>query len=135
MTYVIFILVSLALLVGFFVVTNHEMRRGVRFFAPLRTRLDHSVAQVEFILTRVNLAAFLRDEMRHAAHRIGHESVHLSLIVVRAVERLLTRLVRRFHMRQATDTVPRENVREFVKTLSDFKGQLKSTHPEVSDIE
>ena len=135
MAYAIFILASLLFLIGFFVVTNYEMRRGIRFFAPLRARLDHAVAQVEFVLMHVNLAAFVHDEIRHAAHRIGHDIVHLSLQAVRAIERLLTRLVRYLRPSHTVDTAPRENVRAFVKTLSDFKGQLKAIHPEVTDIQ
>ncbi len=130
-----FILASLAFLVGFFILTSYEARRGMRFFAPLRTRLDEHIAHAEFILTHVDLAAFLRDEMRHAAHRIGHGMVHLSLQAVRAAERLLTRCIRYLHIRQAETAVPRENTRAFVKTLSDFKEKLKATHPEVSDIQ
>ncbi|MDP2665825.1 MAG: hypothetical protein Q8P23_04335 [bacterium] len=134
MEYLIFILITLALLGGFFALTNYEARRGVRVFATHRARLDRNIERIEFILGHVDLGAFLRDEIHHFARRIGHDSVHLSLIVVRATERLLTRLIRYFHTRQATDTTPHENVREFVKTLSDFKGGLKATHPEVGEI-
>ena len=135
MAYLIFIFVTLVLLGGFFALTWYETERGVRLAAPLRTRLDRSVEHIAFILTHVDLAAFLREEIRHFARRIGHDSVHLSLVVVRAVERLLTRLIRYLHMRQAVDTTPRESARAFVKTLSDFKGSLKATHPEISNRE
>ncbi|MEK7101828.1 MAG: hypothetical protein AAB882_01600 [Patescibacteria group bacterium] len=131
----IFILVTLALLGGFFVLTDYEVRRGTRFFAQKRARLDHTVERVQFVLGHVDIGAFVRDEIRHLAHRIAHDIVHLSLVIVRAIERLLTRVIRYFHTRQAADTAPRENVREFVKTLADFKDSLKATHPEISDIE
>jgi hypothetical protein len=135
MAYLIFILTALVLLIGFFALTWYETEHGVRLYGPLRTRLDRNVERIEFILGHVDLGAFLRDEIHHFARRIGHDSVHLSLIVVRAIERLLTRLVRYFHMRQAVDAAPRESARAFVKTLSDFKGGLKATHPEISDRE
>ena len=135
MAYLTFVLTALILLGAFFALTHYETRRGMRLFAPLRTRLDRDVERVEFVLTHVDLAAFLRDELRRVAHRIGHDIVHLSLQVVRAVERLLTRLIRYFHTRQAVDTTPRESTRAFVKTLSDFKSRLKATHPEISDIQ
>lgn len=135
MAYLIFIFITLVLLGGFFALTWYETERGMRFYAPLRARLDQNVEHVTFILTHVDLAAFLRDEIRHFARRIGHDSVHLSLVVVRATERLLTRLIRYFHTRQAVDVAPRESARAFVKTLSDFKGSLKATHPEISDIQ
>lgn len=132
MANLIFILVTLALLVGFFMLTGYEARRGVRFYAPLRARLDGTVARIEFIVTHVNFGEFIRDELRHLAGRIGHDVAHLSLLVVRAVERLLTRLVRHLRTHPEVDTAPRETAREFVKTLSDFKDGLKATHPDIS---
>jgi len=131
----IFILVAIVLLVGFLALTDYEARRGARFNAQGRARLDSTVERVEFILEHVNLGVFLRDEIRHLAGRIGHDVVHISLIVVRAAERLLTRMVRRLRTHPEVDTAPRETAREFVKTLSDFKGNLKATHPEISDIQ
>lgn len=128
-------LASLLLLGGFFALTIQEERRGVRVFAPVRTCFDQKVARIEFILTRVDLGAFLRDELRRASSRIGHDIVHFSLQAVRTVERLLTRLVRHLRPSHEIDVAPRESSRAFVKTLSDFKGRLKATHPEISDIQ
>jgi hypothetical protein len=123
-----------ALLGGFFVLTNYEVSRGVRVFATHRVRLDHSIERVEFILQHVDFGSFLRTEVRHLAARLSHDIAHLSLQAVRATERLLTRLVMHLRSKHSVDTAPRGNVREFVKTLSDFKGGLKATHPEVGEI-
>jgi hypothetical protein len=131
----IFLLVSLALLVGFFVLTGYETRRGTRLYAPSRARLDAAVSRVEFIVEHVNLGVFLRDEIRHLAGRVGHNIVHTTLVVVRSAERLLTRLVRRLRTHPEVDTAPRETAREFVKVLSEFKGTLRETHPDISAIE
>ncbi|MDD3531326.1 MAG: hypothetical protein PHV99_01920 [Candidatus Pacebacteria bacterium] len=132
----IFILVAVALLAGFFALTEFEARRGARFFAGERVRLDRSVERVEFILEHIDLGAFLRDEVRRIVARVSHTVANLSLQAVRAAERLLTRLVIRLRSNHhAVDTAPRENVREFVKTLSDFKSGLKATHPEVGEVE
>jgi hypothetical protein len=60
--------------------------------------------------------------------------VHFSLLAVRAIERFLTRIVRSLRTRHSADIVPHENAREFVKTLSDFKGHLEETRPDVPDI-
>jgi len=129
----VFILVALALLAGFFALTNYETRRGARFYEEQRSRLDRAIEHMVFISEHVNLAEFLRDEVRHLAGRIGHDTVHVSLVAVRAVERVLTNLVRRLRTHPEVDTAPRETAREFVKTLSDFKDNLKATHPEISD--
>ncbi len=131
----IFIVVAVALLGGFLVLTDFEKRRGQRLFAEKRDRLDRDVARVEFLLARVDLAAFLRSEIRLLMSRIGHDIAHLSLQAVRAAERLLTRLVRHLRVRHAVDTTPRESARPFVKTLSDFKDRLKASRPEVPDIQ
>ncbi|MBI2025743.1 hypothetical protein HYT04_03080 [Candidatus Kaiserbacteria bacterium] len=134
MIYLIFILASLALLVGFFALTRYEARRGVRFYSAHRDRLDRAVERIVFISEHVNFAEFLRDEVRYFAGRVGHGVAHFSLIGVRSIERLLTDLVRRLRNHPEIDTAPRETAREFVKTLSDFKGSLNATHPEISDI-
>lgn len=125
----------IALLGGFLALTEYEARRGVRVFARGREHLDHQVERIHFVLEHVDLGAFVRDEIRRLVALMSHAIAHLSLQAVRAIERLLTRAVRYLRSRHAVDTAPRENVREFVKTLSDFKDQLKSTHPEISDIE
>ena len=125
----------IALLIGFFALSDYEVKRGIRVFASERSRLDASVEKAEFILTHVDLAAFLREEVRHLASRVAHDIAHLSLVAIRAAERFLTNIVR--HLRKnehAIDTPPHENAREFVKTLSDFKGHLEKTRPEVPDI-
>ena len=134
MAYLIFILVTLALLVGFVALSEYETRRGVRMFARERARLDGQVERAEFILAHVDIAAFLREECRLISQYVAHTVTHVSLTAVRAVERFLTRLVRRFHMEHTIDASPRGNAREFVKTLSDFKDQLKETPPEIPDI-
>jgi hypothetical protein len=131
----IFVLISIALLSGFFTVIGYERGRGTRYFAVQRARLDAVIGRAEFILQHVSLGVFLRDEIRHLAGRAGHDIAHTSLLVVRAVERVLTRLVRRLRTHPEVDTAPRETAREFVKVLSEFKGNLKATHPDISDIE
>lgn len=126
MAYLVFTLIACALLVWFLVLTQYENRRGRRFFSERRDRFDASVRRIEFILEHVDFAAFARDEIRRAMNQIGHASAHLSLQSVRAVERLLTRLVRHFRSKHDVAVAPRENAREFVKTLSDFKENLKA---------
>ena len=135
MAYLFLVLVSFALLTGFFALTQYEARTGTRFFADRRARLDTQVEQVEFIVAHVDLVAFAREEINRALSHLGHTIAHLSLQAVRATERLLTRLVR--HLRTRTEEVPapRENAREFVKTLSDFKETLKENAPDVPEVQ
>lgn len=134
MTHLLFIFTTLVLLVGFFALTVYEERRGMRFLAASRGRLDHTVERVEFIITHVDFKAFLIEEIRRVAARIGHDIAHFSLLLVRATERLLTRTVRYFRTQHAVEAAPREASRGYVKTLSDFKDRLKATRPEIPDI-
>lgn len=131
----LFILTTLTLLVGFVTLSSYETQRGTRIFAGLRTRLDQNVGRIEFILAHVDFGAFLLDETQRIAARLGHDTVHISLLVVRAAERLLTRAVRHLRTRHTVDAMPRESTRGYVKTLSDFKDHLKATHPEIPDIQ
>lgn len=130
----IFIIISLALLAGFMVLTKYEAKSGVRYQAEYRTRIDRHVERIEFILAHVDLGEFLHNEVRHLISQTGHSIVHVSLIVVRAVERLLTRAIRHQHANEEVTAEPVASTREYVKTLSEFKEQLDATHPEISDI-
>jgi vacuolar-type H+-ATPase subunit I/STV1 len=127
---VVFLLVSVGLLVSFFLLTRYESAKGVRVYAGKRERLDAFVGRLELIVEHVDLGVFLREELRHQVGRVGHDVAHISLVTVRAVERVLTRLVRRLRAHPEVDTAPRETAREFVKVLSEFKDNLKTTDPE-----
>ena len=124
-----------ALLIGFVILTRYETRRGSRVCASARGCLDTQVDRVAFIIAHVNFVAFAKEEVNLAFTRVGHLIANLSLQTVRAAERLLTRAVRHFRVKGAENAAPRENAREFVKTLSDFKETLSATHPEISDVE
>jgi hypothetical protein len=131
----IFVLITLGLLASFFLLTRYEARRGARVLAGRRERLDAVVGRLEFIVTHVDLGEFLREELRHLIGRLGHDAVHVSLLVIRYVERVLTRLVRHLRTHPEVDTAPRETAREFVKVLSEFKDDLKENRPDISEIE
>ena len=135
MAYLIAILITILLLVSFLALTRHEAKRGTRFFARLRTRLDERVEHVQSVLAHANVNVFLREETHRLARRIAHDCAHFSLQAVRATERFLTRLVLRFRPRQTADTTPRKSTRAFVKTLSDFKGGLKTVRHDALDIQ
>jgi len=132
--YLAFNLVSLALIAGFFVLSAYETKQGARLLADERARLDESITRIAFVLTHVDFAAFTRDLALRIAHRIVHDAAHFSLLIVRAAERFLTHFVRSLRTRHANDIVPHKNAREFVKTLSDFKSHLETTHPDVPDV-
>ena len=136
MAHLIFIIVSLALLVGFYFLVWYEKAHAVRALARERAHLDRQVERIAFIIAHVNLGAFLKEETGRIVARVGHDVAQFSLLVVRAVERLLTRLVRYLRIRRMNDDrAPRESAREFVRTLADFKGHLEATRPEMPPLQ
>src|SRR3990167_4233922 len=106
-----FILVTLLLLVIYITLLVREARRGRRFFAAYRERLDRFVGNGAFIARHVDFNSFAREEVIH-----------------------LSRLVR--HLRLHTETAPPggESSRSFVRTLSEFKGHLEATRPEMPEV-
>ena len=126
MAYLIFIILALALLVGFVFVTRYEVSHAGRFFEKSRARFDARIEHALFILAHVDLSAFIREEVLRMSRYFGHATAHLSLQLVRAAERLLTRTVRRLRT-HAPPVTPGESTRPFLKTLSEFKETLKAT--------
>lgn len=126
MAYIISILILCAVLVGFLILVEYETRRDIRVCANMRARLDAHATRIAFIITHVDFNAFVRENMQRTAHRTAHSCAHTSLMAVRAAERALTRVVQRLRATRVAETPPRENVREFVRTLSDFKDHLHS---------
>lgn len=125
---------TIGLFAGFLALTSYETARGSRIWSVKRTWLDRHVERMVFIYEHVDFAAFIREEVQNGVRQGAHMIVHLSLQLVRAIERMLTRVVRTFRVEEA-QSVPRESARAFVKTLSDFKVQLRATPPEVPEIQ
>ena len=94
MTNLVFVLVSLVLFSGFLALTRFEARRGRRYFARARASFDERVEKLAYIMEHVDFPAFVRDGLRAIFARIVHDIVHVTLIIVRFAERMLTRAVR-----------------------------------------
>ncbi len=106
MTYLISILVSLALFAGFLVLTLFEKKRGLRVAGELRNKLDAKVSRVLFVLSHVDWGAFLKHLVVTGTQRIAHDVAHATLLVVRTVERLLTRAVKYLRERRGAGPLP-----------------------------
>ncbi len=135
MAYLVFIVITIALTIGWVALLRYESRIGIRYAVLHRANLDAKVERIEFLLAHVDFVSFLREETHHLMNRIGHDIVELTLRVIRAIERFLTSIVRTLRTRQTVATHPQDvrgNAREFVKKLSEFKEQLR--RPEVPDI-
>ena len=132
------ILATFALLAAYLGLLVFEARRGTRLFARQRAELDRVASQGAFILAHVDLSSFAREEALRLG-RLGIQlTAHQALLGVRALERLLTRLVRRLRLHpEAGPSSGRPagaRTRSFVRTLSEFKGHLESTRPEMPEI-
>lgn len=134
MGHLVFMVSAIGLLAGFLAVTRYEAHRGARFFEAQRIRFDRYVTRIRFIIDHVDFGAFFIEESHRIVVRVGHDIAHIFLVVVRAIEKLLTRAVRHFRSRRA-DAQGRESVRGYVKTLIDFKDRLKATQSDISDIQ
>jgi len=110
MAYLIAIAISFLLLGGFLALTRFETGRGVRFFGDARARFDMGVERASFIARHVDWSAVLAHVVRTAVARIVHDIAHASLITVRIIERLLTRVVKylRTSRQQAAATSDRK---------------------------
>lgn len=107
MSYLITILASLLLLTGFVAWSWLETRQGFRVLAGPRRRLDSKVARTVFVIQHIDWAAFFAHVARASAERIAHDAVHATLIVVRTIERMLTRNIRSLRERVQAN-VPEE---------------------------
>ncbi len=133
MVYLVFIVITLGLVIGWVALVEYELRRGVRYAAAHRAHLDAQIERVHFLIEHVDFVSFARDEFGHLMDRVGHTIAEFTLHAVRVAERFLTRIVRSLRTRHAEEESPRETAREFVKQLSEFKGQLR--RPEPSDLQ
>lgn len=98
MAYLIAIALAFLLLGGFLALTRYETGHGVRFLGGVRSRFDRKVERISFIVRHIDWSAVLSDVVRTATARIVHDVAHAILIIVRIVERLLTRVVKYLRM-------------------------------------
>lgn len=120
MAYLIAVAVAFILFAGFLALARYETGEGRRFLlAGARKRLDRNVSRIGFILNHVDLGAFVSDTVRDTVERILHDVAHASLLVVRFLERALTRFVRQLREKRegATEAPLKERVLEVAARL------------------
>jgi hypothetical protein len=127
MSYLITILASLLLLMVFVAWSWFETRSGFRVLAGPRRKLDSQVARATFVIQHIDWRAFFAHVITSTAERIAHDAVHAILVLVRAVERMLTRNIRTLRERvaaSAADEAPVEGS-QLIATLIRFRKSLK----------
>jgi hypothetical protein len=105
MPYLISILAACGLFAGFLLLAGYEQKRGVRFMARQRYALDRKVSRSLFVFEHVDWGAFLAHATRSSIQVMAHDLAHGTLMIVRAFERTLTRMVRSLRM-QRDGTLP-----------------------------
>lgn len=100
MAYLISILIAGLLFLGFLLLTIYEFRRGARFFARSRYKLDAKVSRTGFLIEHIDWGAFTAHLTRMSLNTIAHDAAHATLMLVRSVERNLARAVSSLHMRR-----------------------------------
>ena len=128
------IIATLTLLAAYVAILMVEAYRGVRFAPAYRERLDDIVLQGQFIVAHVDFSSFFKSESKRITLYLVHESAHLALQAVRSVERFLTTIVKRLRLHPEAPLPEGLSERHFVRTLSEFKGQLETTRPEMSEV-
>ncbi len=127
MSYLITILASLLLLTGFVTWSWLETRQGFRVLAGPRRKLDGKVARAAFVIQHIDWQAFFAHLLRSTVERIAHDVVHMTLILVRATERMLTRNIRTLRERvdASAEDVPPVEGSQLIATLVRFRKSLK----------
>jgi hypothetical protein len=105
--YLISIFISIGFFIGFILLTVIEARNSARIFAAPRAKLDQHVARAAFILKNVNWVSFFSQAFLSFAERIVHDVAQGSLILVRFIERQLTRVVRSLRYRRPNMLAPK----------------------------
>ncbi len=132
MWYLIAEVSTITLFASFFALTQYERVHNVRMFSNYRKQIDSFASRIEFIFIHVDFLSYIRDLTRHGFDKSIHDIAHLALQMTRIIEQQLTRVVRyfraRFVVRQSMP-VSRTNKgsSEFVKTIVDFKHELRNT--------
>jgi len=131
MTYFIVVIVSFALLLGFLTLSWLETKSGFRIFGGMRRRFDRKVGRAAFIATHIDWESFVAHVVRSNAERLAHDVVHTVLLLVRATERTLTKLIRNLRERVANHEPQGEPVEgsQLIATIVRFRKNLRKDRP------
>lgn len=127
MTYLFAVGASLLLLIAFVGFSYVETKTGVRFLGGMRRKLDRQVTRASYVATHIDWAGFFHHLAKSNAERVAHDLVHTTLLVVRATERTLTRLIRTLRERVARHEPSGEPVEgsQLIATIVRFRKNLK----------
>ncbi len=123
---------AITLFAGFIAFTQYEKYRSIRFVSIYREKIDRFAVRVKFVLAYVDFLAFIHETARQTFDKIAHDSAHLALHATRFIERRLAYTVNyfraRFAVRQALSKPVAKESSEFVRTITNFKQELRTKH-------
>jgi hypothetical protein len=120
MLYLVLILASMLLWMGFLGLTVVEARTGARLLENPRRALDRRVQRVSFLANHVHWGNFISHVLGSLIERIAHDIAHGTLIAVRFVEHELTRTVRYLRSRRPNLLAPRPSRRSPLAQTSEY---------------
>lgn len=124
MSYLLAILISGSILLGFVLILAIERGRGVRFFPITRKRLDARVARLFYIVEHVDWGAFFSHVLKLTIDKIAHDIVHGTLIVIRGIEKYLTKAIRLLRSRLAGHEGTETDGFQLKETIKRFRKSL-----------
>lgn len=123
----IIIILSVSALLLYVVVLIIEHKRGGRFFESLRARLDSKVSRLSYGIGHIAWGPFFGHMLKLSIERIAHDIVHGVLLIVRTIERTLTRAIRVLRERLAyrSNSIGASGRFELTRTVQRFRKTLK----------
>ena len=94
MLHLILIGTACLLLGGFLLLTQFEQKTATRILGSVRGQLDSKLAKMAFVARHVDWPAFFSHTLKVVVVRIAHDVAHGTLLLVRFMERYLTRFVK-----------------------------------------
>lgn len=129
MSYFIITSIAVGLLLLYVVVLVIERKRGKRFFSESRARFDARVSRVLYIIKHIDWGAFFGHLFKLSLEKVAHDIVHGTLLMVRTMERTLTKAIRALRERLAHRGASPLSPDEFqlTKLIRRFKKKVEPT--------
>lgn len=105
---------------GFLVFTMIEARTRTRLLGGMRNVIDTHAGRLFFIAGHVNWTEFLSHTIRAGSARFLHDVAHFFLLVVRFIERQLTRMVRYLRNSRPNVLAPKPSRRSIFATTGTY---------------
>lgn len=124
------LLASIALFTGFLALTALESAKRFRVAPVSRGKLDRQVKRLSFVVRHVDWSAFIGQLVRNAFEIIVHDVAHAILLIIRALERFLTRIVVGLRTRRLSRSGDPGTVSTVVERLAHLRETLKRARAE-----